>query len=74
MEDKVLTNFWLKQDSEEYFHAFLQARRGTKSICKKSLEFAGLQEMNIPHERSKCCNTCMDLLYGTKTALLKEHV
>ena len=74
MENKVLTNFWFKRDEEEVFHAFIQPRLGMQSICRKSQSFGLLDSMNIPHDRSKCCNVCMDSLYGTKTVPVKEKV
>lgn len=68
----VLSNFWLKNDENEVFHAFLKTLPGSPSVCGNGIELNSLESINIPHNRSKCCIVCVDALYGTDFTKKKD--
>ena len=60
----VLTHYWLKYRDIEYFHAYVDIKRGTAPVCKAYRPIGDLKEMDIPGDRSRCCNACISILYG----------
>ena len=67
----VSSHVLLKHRSESCFHVYLHPRSGTRPLCQVGLAIDDLKSMDIPGDRSPCCNDCSRVLYGFPRHLLK---
>lgn len=60
----ISSHVLLKHESETCFHVFANGRPGCPSLCGDGVPISSVRTMDIPGERSPCCNKCSYLLYG----------
>ena len=62
--NKVSSHYWLRHVDKKLFHAYFIVRNGTHSVCGGAMPISNLESMDIPGDRSPCCNQCFSGLYG----------
>lgn len=61
---KVSSHYWLRNPGDKVFHSYLIAKSGAHSVCEGGRPLSSLRAMDIPGDRSVCCNDCFLGLYG----------
>ena len=58
--------FWLKERESDFdtYHAYLDRKRGTRTVCRMGPEIIDVGTMDIGGSRSKCCTKCFFELYS----------
>lgn len=64
---------WLKYQDTDQFHAYAELARGTVPVCKGYRPIGDLEQMDLPSDRSRCCNECSRALFGYPPPLTEEQ-
>lgn len=60
---KISSHFWLKQESSDSFHAYLNIHDYAVPLCKEDLPLNDFGNVSLPGDLSPCCNKCSFVLF-----------
>lgn len=70
--EKIAHIHWVRHKGQAAFHAYASVRPGASSVCGRGEPFTSIREMDIPGDRSMCCQKCCVVLYGP-SAIGRSH-